>query len=216
MNKSWHLSRRTLLRGVGAAVALPWLEAMAPAQERTARPPLRVAFIYHPIGAEATAWKGSSGAGRDFRLSTTLAALEPVKDSLLVLDGLHGRTHPPGGHMGASAPYLSSAPVGRGDAWGAETALTRQDLAERLSRDTPLRSLELSCNSIDTTCTRASTSPGAPPACRREWRPIRAKCSPACSVIRAATSTAAASSTWSATYARLAAASGPGRPAAAR
>jgi hypothetical protein len=149
MTKSWHLSRRTLLRGVGTAVALPWLEAMLPAQGQATRPPLRVAFIYHPIGAEATAWKGSRGEGRDFRLSETLAALEPVKDSLLVLDGLNGRSHPPGGHMGASAPYLSSAPAGRTDAWGAETALTLdQILAERLSRGTPLRSLELSCNNV--------------------------------------------------------------------
>jgi hypothetical protein len=147
--KSWHLSRRTLLRGVGAAVALPWLEAMLPAQGQANRPPLRVAFIYHPIGAESTAWKGSRGEGREFQLSPTLAALEPVKDSLLVLDGLNGRSHPPGGHMGASAPYLSSAAAGRTDTWGAETALTLdQVLAERLSQGTPLRSLELSCNSV--------------------------------------------------------------------
>ncbi len=149
MTKSWHLSRRTLLRGASAAIALPWLEAMLPAQGQANRPPLRVAFIYHPIGAEATAWKGSRGEGREFQLSPTLAALEPVKDSLLVLDGLNGRGHPPGGHMGAASVYLSSAPQGRTDTWGAETALTLdQILAERLSRGTPLRSLELSCNSV--------------------------------------------------------------------
>lgn len=149
MTKSWHLSRRTLLRGVGAAVTLPWLEAMLPAQGPGGRPPLRVAFLYHPIGAEATAWKGSRGEGRDFQLSPTLSVLEPVKDSLLVLDGLNGRGHPPGGHMGAAAVYLSSAPQGRTDTWGAETAVTLdQVLAEQLSRGTPLRSLELSCNNI--------------------------------------------------------------------
>jgi hypothetical protein len=110
---------------------------------------LRVAFIYHPIGAEATAWKGSRGEGRDFQLSPTLSILEPVKDSLLVLDGLNGRHHPPGGHMGAAAVYLSSAAHGRTDSWGAETAVTLdQVLAEQLSRGTPLRSLEMSCNNI--------------------------------------------------------------------
>ncbi len=149
MTTGWHLSRRTLLRGATTAIALPWLEAMLPAQGQRQGPPLRVAFIYHPIGAEATAWKGSQGEGRDFRLSPTLSILDPVKDSLLVLDGLNGRQHPPGGHMGAAAVYLSSALPGRTDAWGAETAATLdQVLAEQLSRGTPLRSLELSCNNI--------------------------------------------------------------------
>ncbi|MBI3822872.1 MAG: DUF1552 domain-containing protein [Planctomycetes bacterium] len=147
--KSWHISRRTLLHGATAGIALPWLEAMLPAQGSRRQPPLRVAFIYHPIGAEATAWKGSRGEGRDFRLSPTLSILEPVKDALLVLDGLNGRSHPPGGHMGAAAVYLSSAAPGRTDSWGAETAVTLdQVLAERLSQGTPLRSLELSCNNI--------------------------------------------------------------------
>ena len=71
--KSWHLTRRTLLRGAGAALALPWLEAMIPdapvsAGER-GRPPLRMMFLYHPLGAETTAWKGVTGAGRDMRLT---------------------------------------------------------------------------------------------------------------------------------------------------
>jgi hypothetical protein len=147
--KSWHLSRRTLLRGLGATVALPWLEAMLPAQVQAARSPLRIAFLYHPIGAEATAWKGSRGEGADLRLSPTLSPLEPVKNHLLILDGLNGRTHPPGGHMGAAGPYLSSTPPGRTDSWGAETGITLdQVLAQRLSQGTPLRSLEMSCNSI--------------------------------------------------------------------
>jgi hypothetical protein len=149
MEKSWQLSRRTLLRGLGAAVALPWLEAMLPAQAPAARGPLRIAFLYHPIGAEATAWKGSRGEGRALRLSPTLSPLEPVKDSLLILDGLNGRTHPPGGHMGAAGPYLSSTPPGRTDSWGAETGITLdQILAPRLSQGAPLRSLEMSCNNV--------------------------------------------------------------------
>jgi len=150
MNKSWHLSRRTLLRGLGAAVALPWLEAMQPVSAQGTRTaPLRIGFLYHPIGAEATAWKGSRGEGRELQLSPTLSPLEPVKDSLLILDGLNGRTHPPGGHMGAAGPYLSSTPPGRTDVWGAETGITLdQVLAPRLSESTPLRSLEMSCNNI--------------------------------------------------------------------
>ena len=58
MTKTRRITRRTVLRGVGAAIALPWLEAMgaAPlAAGPTAQPPLRMVFLYHPLGAETTA-----------------------------------------------------------------------------------------------------------------------------------------------------------------
>src|SRR2546423_15022748 len=98
---SKQISRRTILRGVSAAIALPWLEAMAPSTARAAnpatKPPLRVAFVYHPLGADASAWKGVQGTGKEMRLTPTLKALEPVKEELLVLDGLDGRRHPASG-----------------------------------------------------------------------------------------------------------------------
>jgi hypothetical protein len=146
------ISRRTVLHGLGAAVALPWLEAMEPARlsaQATVRKPLRIAFLYHPIGAETTAWKGTTGEGQQMRLSPTLSPLEPVKEWLLVLEGLNGRQHPPGGHMGAAGPYLSSALPGKTDTWGAETGRTLdQILAEKLGDGMPLRSLEMSCNNV--------------------------------------------------------------------
>src|SRR5689334_21762199 len=88
MRKSWNISRRTVLRGVGAAIALPWLEAMrlpvvSAAEGKAARAPLRTVFVYHPLGAETTAWKGVTGAGKDLKLTPTLAPLEPVKEHLL-------------------------------------------------------------------------------------------------------------------------------------
>ena len=101
MNKSWHISRRTMLRGLGAAVALPWLEAMSASAARAAaagKPPLRTVFMYHPLGAETTAWKGVTGQGKNMQLTPTLKALEPVKEELLILDGLNGRPHPSSGH----------------------------------------------------------------------------------------------------------------------
>src|SRR5262245_33608927 len=97
MTSSWHISRRTMLRGLGAALALPWLEAMQPTRgmgSPTGKPPLRMVFMYHPLGAETGAWKGVKGEGKDLKLSPTLGALEPVKEQLLVLDGLNGRPHP--------------------------------------------------------------------------------------------------------------------------
>ena len=85
MGKGLQITRRTVLRGMGAAVALPWLEATAPAQQPAERPPLRMMFLYHPLGAETTAWKGVTGAGRDLRLTPTLRPLERFKEKLLVL-----------------------------------------------------------------------------------------------------------------------------------
>src|SRR5262249_41808087 len=89
MTNTQRIPRRAMLRGVGAAVALPWLEAMraAPvvaADGRTGKPPVRVVFLYHPLGAETTAWKGVTGEGRDMKLTPALSCLEPVKEHLLV------------------------------------------------------------------------------------------------------------------------------------
>ena len=152
MTKSWHISRRTMLRGLGAAVALPWLEAMSAIPARAAAagtPPLRTVFMYHPLGAETTAWKGVTGQGKDMQLTPTLKALEPVKEQLLILDGLNGRPHPSSGHNRSACLWLSSAPPGKADMWGAETDVTLdQVLAPKLSEGARQKSLELSCTSV--------------------------------------------------------------------
>jgi hypothetical protein len=152
MTKSWHISRRTMLRGLGAAVALPWLEAMRAAPALAAaggKAPLRTVFMYHPLGAETTAWKGVTGQGKDMQLTPTLKALEPVKEELLILDGLNGRPHPSSGHNRSACLWLSSAPAGKADTWGAETDMTfDQMLAPKLSAGARQKSLELSCTSV--------------------------------------------------------------------
>jgi hypothetical protein len=140
-----------MLRGLGAALALPWLEAMAPvrAVSQPGKPPLRVVFMYHPLGAETTAWKGVKGEGKEMQLSPTLKALEPVKEQLLILDGLNGRPHPNSGHNRSACLWLSSAPPGTADTWGVETGVTLdQVLAARLSKGARQKSLELSCNAV--------------------------------------------------------------------
>lgn len=146
-DKSWHISRRTLLQGMGASVALPWLEAMAPAFAKTNKPPLRMAWIYHPIGVEGGGWKAVKSEGKDLELPPTLKALEPVKDSVLIVDGLD-RPSVPNDHLRAVSYWLSSATPGRKDkfGFGTDTSLD-QVFASKLSQGTPLRSLELSCDS---------------------------------------------------------------------
>ncbi len=152
MAKTWQISRRTMLRGMGAAIALPWLEAMGTTSARAAgkdTPPLRVVFTYHPLGAETTAWKGVTGEGKDMQLTPTLRPLEPVKQHLLILDGLNGRPHPSSGHNRSACLWLSSAPPGKADAWGVETDVTLdQVLALKLSEGARQKSMELSCTTV--------------------------------------------------------------------
>jgi hypothetical protein len=106
-------------------------------------------FLYHPLGAETTAWKGVTGEGRAMKLTPTLQPLEPVKEHLLVLDGLNGRPHPSSGHNRSACLWLSSAPPGKTDMWSAETDTTLdQVLAPHLSRGARQQSLELSCTTV--------------------------------------------------------------------
>src|SRR5262245_50882088 len=90
-----HLPRRTILRGMGAAIALPFLAAMTPAFGATARiggpqtgkSPLRVAFTYVPNGIIMDAWTPAK-IGADFELPRVLAPLSSYRDKILVLSGL--------------------------------------------------------------------------------------------------------------------------------
>ena len=71
-----HLSRRTVLRGIGATIALPWLDAMRPALA-AAEPsrPLRLAFVYVPNGVIPEAWT-PLGVGKDYELSPYLEVIK--------------------------------------------------------------------------------------------------------------------------------------------
>src|SRR5213075_1083233 len=83
------LSRRTLLRGAGVALGLPWLEAMVPSALADSRPagaksPVRMAVLYMANGVNTSQWT-PEGTGKDFKLSPTLQPLEDLKDQLLVV-----------------------------------------------------------------------------------------------------------------------------------
>ena len=88
-----HLSRRTLLRGLGVALPLPWLEAMgrltalAGAADSRAAPPNRIAFLYAPNGQHMADWT-PKGEGRDFELASIMEPFASVKQKLTVLSGL--------------------------------------------------------------------------------------------------------------------------------
>ncbi len=114
------LNRRSLLRGAGALLGLPMLEAMTPAARSAyasaptdgARP-VRMACLFIPNGVIQPKWE-CQGEGRDFQLSETLAPLEAFKHKINVIDGLaqdHGRAKQDGAgdHARGGATYLTSA-----------------------------------------------------------------------------------------------------------
>src|SRR5690606_27348168 len=150
-----HLSRRTVLRGAGAAIGLPLLDAVIPAAtalaKAEARPRLRVGFFYLPHGAimantphgEAMDHWTPSGAGDDFKLSHILEPLEPFKRQLVSFANLDNEAAANSVHTLVPATWLSGV---RPDtsATGAKMAATvDQIIASRIGQETPLPSLEV-------------------------------------------------------------------------
>ena len=81
------LNRRTLLRGIGAAVALPFLDAMSPALASTKPAPLRVAWFYVPNGIDMRNWV-MPDPGPLHNLPQILQPLESIKSDVLLLSNL--------------------------------------------------------------------------------------------------------------------------------
>ena len=154
------IPRRTVLRGIGATVALPLLDGMVPAMtalaQTAARPITRFGVVYVPNGVVIDEWTpATDGAG--FEFSPILKPLEPFRDRLLVLTGLtqnvNGLTAQSGAvHGRCATKFLTGAiprPFGQeGSDFLAGVSLD-QLIARELGRDTQLGSLELSLESGD-------------------------------------------------------------------
>jgi hypothetical protein len=130
------LPRRTFLRGLGATVALPLLDAMLPAgtalAQTAAAPRQRAGFIYIPHGADMASWTPAA-AGTGFELSPTLKTLEPFKDSLVVVSNLRRAGGQSAMHAAAACGWLSGATPKRTEAEDYESGTTiDQVLARRL------------------------------------------------------------------------------------
>jgi hypothetical protein len=159
-----HLSRRTLLRGAGAAVALPLLESMTPAGLRRAwaagEPPARVAFVYIPHGAVMDRWL-PTGAGGELSLGPTMQALAPWRDQLNVVSGLTlpaayvGEATAGANHVRASRCWLTCAPLDT----GASPTSADQVAAAHIGQETPLPSLELALEGGESIAYRTPTTP---------------------------------------------------------
>ena len=153
------LPRRTFLRGVGASLALPLLDSMAPALSATARtaanPVRRLGFIYFPHGSVSWAPEGHNtwtprGPGGRLELSPILQRLDPVKAQTIVLTNMEHRNAQGNGtdgnaeHTRSNASWLSAARPKMTEGADVRLATTVDQIAaERLCRDTRLPSLEL-------------------------------------------------------------------------
>jgi len=140
-----HLSRRTVLRGMGAAIALPLLDAMVPAltaQRRTAAMvPLRFGAVYFPHGVNAPWWIPSA-TGQDFEFPRVLKSLAPFRNQVTVISGLDQPNISI--HLTASASFLNGAPPKKTEAEDVSCDVTLDQLiADRVAGDSPFRSLEL-------------------------------------------------------------------------
>ena len=140
------IPRRTVLRGLGATVALPLLDGMVPAlsalSKTAAKPVVRFGAVYVPNGMVMENWTPAV-EGNKFALTPILQPLAPFRDQLLVLSGLNS-TPPPGinggTHSRASTKFLTAEHPG---AWNPRAISMDQLAAQELGKQTRLASLEL-------------------------------------------------------------------------
>lgn len=148
---SARISRRMVLRGLGTAVALPWLEAMSPsslAAAKAGKPPLRMAFLYVPNGINMAQWTPEQDTGA-FALPSSLEPLESFREHLMVLTGLtqdNARAKGDGGgdHARALASFLTGCHPRKTDGADIQAGVSvDQVAAQRIGRATRFPSLEL-------------------------------------------------------------------------
>ncbi len=136
------ISRRAVLRGAGAALALPLLDAMTPALAQAARPVHRFQTVYIPNGMAMEYWSPSS-IGRSFQLSPVLQPLAAYREKMLVLSGLKANWNI--AHAGAGGSFLTGVTRGGRNETEILAGISMdQLLANELGKQTQLSSLELS------------------------------------------------------------------------
>jgi hypothetical protein len=145
-----------MLRGAGAALSLPWLDAMMPHAARgatdVAAAPRRLAVLFMPNGVHPDMWT-PTGAGRDFQLSPTLEPLNDLRDDLLVLTNLWNQNSDTGdGHYVKTSGFLTGTTIHKTVGVDLNSRGTSMDqvLAQRIGHLTPLPSLELGTEPVRT------------------------------------------------------------------
>src|SRR5438132_10100096 len=140
------IPRRTILKGLGTALALPLLDAMAPAFSRRAlaasKPAHRFQTFYVPNGMAMEYWT-PKGEGQAFELSPILEPLAPFRDQMLVLSGIKASWNYI--HAGASGSFLTGTPRGGRNEIEIFADVSMDQLpARHVAKDTRVGPLELS------------------------------------------------------------------------
>ena len=156
MSRSLQIPRRTFLRGLGAAIALPSLEAMLPSRALAAgnaKFPTRMAFVYIPNGVVQQNWN-VSGTGKDFRISHILEPLSKHRKDLTIFSGLaHQKARAngdgAGDHARANATFLTGCQARKTSGANIKLGVSVDQVAARqLAGKTRFPSLELSSDGV--------------------------------------------------------------------
>jgi hypothetical protein len=141
------ISRRTILRGAGVALGLPWLEAMA--APYAPKHPIRLGVLYMPNGVNTAHWV-PQGSGHDFTLSKTLEPLKDFKDQMVVVSNLWNAGSKGGdGHYAKEATILTCATIKKTPGADLSNGVSMDQVAaKRVADQTPLPSLELGVSPV--------------------------------------------------------------------
>jgi len=158
MERKWQIQRRTFLKGLGTAMALPLLEAMAPSMSAAAvavggaqGAPKRMAFVYIPNGANMADWTPKA-FGKEFELPFILEPLKPVQEDLVVFSGLaHSKGWAngdgAGDHARASATFLTACQARKTQGADIHVGISVDQIAAAsIGKATRFPSLELGCD----------------------------------------------------------------------
>jgi len=149
-----HLPRRTFLKGMGAAIALPMLDAMTPAlaaMGRSAKAPLRLAFTYVPNGITMADWT-PKGVGTAFDFTRVMKPMEAFRQETVVLSGLAHRNgmalgDGPGDHARAAASYLTGVHPRKTAGADIQNGISVDQIAaQHIGGQSRFASLELGCD----------------------------------------------------------------------
>jgi hypothetical protein len=150
------LPRRTFLRGIGATIALPLLDAMIPSLTAMAKTPAaadrlrRLGFVYMPMGCDITRWTPPGGETLD-ELSPTLSPLEAVKQHVTIVSNMELQNSYPGTHATSNSGFLSAAKAKRTESSDYYLGTTADQIAaQQIGQNTQLPSLEMSMDLLAT------------------------------------------------------------------
>ncbi len=148
------LPRRTFLRGMGAMMALPLLDAMVPAAtalaKTAANPVRRLGFVFMPMGCDITRWTPGGEKTLD-QLSPILSSLAPVKDHVTAITNLELQNAYPGSHATSNSAFLSAAKAKLTESSDYYLGTTvDQVAAKQIGQETQLPSLELAMDLLQT------------------------------------------------------------------